>query len=78
MLAKFILPSKTYTSIPGVNVPGERVPQLEQTVFCKSHNCTTSKPLTAVTTVTACVPKFCPTQVLGGKLEPAGISAPVN
>ena len=36
--AKLTVPSKVYTSIPGVKVPGVRVPQLLQIVFSWEHN----------------------------------------
>jgi hypothetical protein len=65
-----------YTSTPGEKDPGVLVPQLEQTVFSKLHNCTTSYPLTEGITVRAWLPKLTPEQGLVGRPEPEGIAAP--
>jgi hypothetical protein len=53
------------------------VPQLEQTVFTVLHNCTTSNPLTEVTTSAFCEPKLTPAQGLVGNPDPAGEAAPL-
>jgi hypothetical protein len=74
--AVLMVPSKVYTSIPGVNVPGVREPQLLHIDFSSEHNCITSKPLTAVTTAKLELPKFTPLHGLAGKPEPAGTLAP--
>lgn len=64
--------------MPGINVPGVRVPQLLQIDFSWEHNCITSKPLTAVTTAILWLPKLTPAQGLAGKPEPGGATPPVN
>lgn len=58
-------------------MPGVLVPQLEQTVFTKLHNCTTSNPRADVTTVRLWLPKLTPAQGLVGIPEPAGDAKPV-
>jgi hypothetical protein len=77
MAERFTFPVNVYTSIPGVKVPGVRVPQLEHIDLGALHNCTKSKPLTAVFTYKVKVPKFTPSQLLLGIPEVLDGPAPM-